>query len=103
MKLLGYFASEFISFRLTDNVRLVHDNVRLVRLDDIGSLRPLWAVLDCQLHPLSSTQVPVALTMNCGVMDENVLLSIVGSDEPKSLYATELLNGPRCAIIVLHV
>src|SRR5919197_1250597 len=54
-------------------------------LDDVLRRRPLGALYDIELHTLAFGQCLEALALNCRVMHETILLSVLRCDEPEAL------------------
>jgi len=65
-----------------------------VKLDYMGSLRALGAVLNRELHPIALEQVAIPFTLDGRVVDENVLLILaIGLDEAPTFPAVEPLDS----------
>ena len=58
---------------------------------DVRSLQALGALSDFEFNRLAFVQRLVALRLNCGEMDENVLAGLA-LDEPKTLAGIEPLH-----------
>ena len=52
---------------------------------DVGSLKPLGALLNVELNLLTFLQAAEALGLDCGVVAEHVIAAAVLSDEAETL------------------
>src|ERR1051326_6343312 len=65
-------------------------------LDDVLRRRPFGALDDIELHALAFRECLEALALNCRVMHEAILLSVLRGDEPEALHVVEpLYNAGR--------
>ena len=61
--------------------------------DGLGTFLPL---LDVELDTLVFLKRAEAAALDLGIVDENVLATIVRSDEPKALFAVEPFHSSLC-------
>ena len=70
---------------------------------DALRLQALWALSDVELDALAVLKGAVAVGLDGGVMDENVLVLTVNGDEAEALVSVEPLNGSLChGVVPLH-
>src|SRR3954468_12382165 len=68
---------------------------------DVDCLRTLVAGLRLVLHARALGERAVAIGLDAGVVDEEVLAALVGRDEAKALLVAEPLDG-TCCHVFLH-
>src|SRR4051812_286423 len=69
---------------------------------NVGGVRSLRAVLGLERDLRALGQGVEARAADAGVMDEEVLPTVVGRDEPEALLIAEPLHGSSCHFRVLH-
>src|SRR2546427_12846491 len=55
-------------------------------LGDVGRLGALGLLGDVELHALARAEALVAVHLDVGVVDEDVLAAVIGGDEAKALF-----------------